>query len=305
MLFRRAGSDGLIAAAAAGPGMQVIVHGGAGSNATEPAARQAVLDRAAELGADAATPVDAVEAALGVLEDSPRFNAGRGGVVQADGAVRVDAGIMTADRAVGAVCSVPGVVRGTAVARAVLERTPHVLVSGEHAARLADRVGVETGVDLLTDETRGRYADADPPDPDDPGLLDWVVDHFGDGHDTVGAVAVAAGGDLAAATSTGGRWFALPGRVGDTPQVGAGFYAASPGGASATGFGEDIARVTLSREAVRLLAEGASPQSAADLAVSMLEAETGGDAGVIVADRSGQVGSAYNTDLMQTATAGL
>lgn len=289
--------------------MQLIVHGGAGSSPDEPSARQSVLDDAAQAGAAESDPVDAVVGAITVLEDSPRFNAGRGGAIQADGHVRTDAGVMTGDRAVGAVCAMPAVGRAVSVARAVLERTPHVLVSGVHAVDLAATIGVEVEVDLHTDETRERYSAAGPPDGDLAATLDWVRDHFGDtgkvdrDHDTVGAVAVAEDGSLAAATSTGGRWFAVPGRVGDTPQVGSGFYAGPAGGASATGFGEDIARVTLSREAIRQLEAGEPPQVAAEVAVAMLEEETGGDAGIIVADRQGDVGSAFNTELMQTATA--
>lgn len=290
--------------------MQLIVHGGAGSHPDEPAARQAVLQDAAHAGAAKSDPLDAVVAAVADLEASPRFNAGSGGAVQADGRVRTDAGVMTDDRSVGAVCAMTGVVHPTAVARAVLERTPHVLVSGDAAVALADHVGIETGRNLLTDDSRRRFEAAEPPTGDLGLTLDWVADHFGesdylpdDDHDTVGAVAVTDDGGLAAATSTGGRWFALPGRVGDTPQIGAGFYATAGGGASATGWGEDIARVTLSREAVRQLEFGADPETAAEDAVAMLQAETGGDAGVIVADKDGRVGSACNTDLMQTAIA--
>ncbi|MDZ7700679.1 MAG: isoaspartyl peptidase/L-asparaginase [Halobacteriales archaeon] len=290
--------------------MQLIVHGGAGSDPDEPDARQAVLDEAAAAGAAEPTPLDAVVAAVAGLEASPRFNAGRGGAVQADGAVRTDAGVMTGDRAVGAVCAVPGVLHAAAAARAVLERTPHVLVSGDEAAALAAQAGVETGRDLLTDDTRARFEDAAAPTDDLAATIDWVRERFGEpdhapgnDHDTVGAVAVAEDGRLAAATSTGGRWFALPGRVGDTPQVGAGFYASAAGGASATGWGEDIARVTMSREAVRRLEGGEAPQAAAEAAVERFEAETGGDAGIILADREGRVGSAFNTALMQTAAA--
>ncbi len=290
--------------------MQLIVHGGAGSAPDEPAARRAVLQDAADAGAAESSPLDAVVAAVAVLEASPRFNAGVGGAVQADGRVRTDAGVMTGYRSVGAVCAMPGVVHAAAVARAVLERTPHVLVSGDEAAALAEHVGVETGQDLLTDDSRERFEDADPPDGDLGATLDWVADRFGEpdhataeDHDTVGAVAVADDGSLAAVTSTGGRWFALPGRVGDTPQVGAGFYAARAGGASATGWGEDIARMTLSRETIRRLKDGADPETAAEEAIAIFEAETGGDAGIIVADRDGRAGQAFNTDLMQTATA--
>ncbi len=299
--------------------MRLVVHGGAGSEPDDPDARQAVLDEAAEAGAATDVPLDAVETALAVLEDSPRFNAGVGGAVQADGVARVDAGVMTDAREVGAVGAVPGVARATAAARAVLERTPHVLVAGEGAVRLAASAGVETGVDLLTDASRERFADADPPPADDlEATLAWVRERFGGGdpagvddgegaapgdHDTVGAVAVADDGALAAATSTCGRWFALPGRVGDSPQVGSGFHAAPAGGASATGHGEAIAKVALSRRAVERLEAGDDPGAAAERALTDLEATVGGDAGLAVADRDGRVGSAYNTALMQTATA--
>lgn len=287
--------------------MQLIVHGGAGAAPDDPTARLAVLQRAANAGAGAPTPLDAVEVALGVLEMSPRFNAGVGGAVQADGVVRTDAGVMTDERAVGAVCAMPGVVRATAVARAVLERTPHVLVSGRRAAELAPAAGVETGVDLLTDETGERYAAADPPTGATPDRLAWVRERFGTpdrpDHDTVGAVAVAEDGRLAAGTSTGGRWFAFPGRVGDTPQVGAGFYASPAGGASATGWGEDIARMTLCRDVVARLEADADPRTAAAGAVERLAAETGGEVGVIVAGDDGRFGEAYTTDRMQTVTA--
>lgn len=289
--------------------MQLIVHGGAGSDPDEPAERRADLQEAARAGAAEPTPLDAVVTAVAVLEAAPRFNAGLGGAVQADGAVRTDAAVMTGDRAVGAVCAVPGVVHATAVARVVLESTPHVLVSGDQAAELATHAGIETGQELRTDDTRRRFADAEPPDGDLQETLDWVNERFGASdeptgdHDTVGAVAVAEDGPLAAATSTGGRWFAFPGRVGDTPQVGAGFYAAAAGGACATGWGEDIARVTLTREAIRRLEAGNDVQTAAEDVIAMFEAETGGDAGLILADDDGRVGSAFNTDLMQTATA--
>lgn len=302
--------------------MRLVVHGGAGAEPADPAARQTTLDEAAATGVEAATPLDAVETALAVLEASPRFNAGVGGALQADGVVRTDAGVMTDTRETGAVCAAPGIARATAAARAVLERSPHVLVSGRHAVRLAEAAGVETGVDLVTPATRQRYEAADPPDAavdggDRVGLLAWVDERFGaddrvdgglgparlDDHDTVGAVAVDTSGSLAAATSTGGRWFAYPGRVGDSPLVGSGFYAGPAGGASATGHGEAIAKVTLSRLAVDRLAAGANPKDAADNAVTVLDDEVGGNAGIIVADRRGRLGWACNTDRMQTSTA--
>ena len=295
--------------------MRVIVHGGAGGAPDDPEPRQAVLDEAAARGADAASTLDAVESAVGVLESDPRFNAGVGGAVQSDGVVRTDAGVMTSDREVGAACSMPGVEHAASVARAVHSETPHVFVSGEHAVDLAADFGVETGVDLLTDEKRDRYEAEDPPRGSPREHLDWLESRFGSGddqagersesdapdHDTVGAVATD-GESFAAVTSTGGRSFALAGRVGDVPQVGSGFFCTEAGGASATGAGEDIARVTLSRRAVDFLDDGLDAQAAADRAIEEFEAITGSGAGVIVLGDEG-AGSAFNTEGMQTSVA--
>ncbi|WP_435359439.1 isoaspartyl peptidase/L-asparaginase [Haloarchaeobius sp. DFWS5] len=300
--------------------MHVIVHGGAGADPDEPEPRQAVLDDAADAGAAADTPLDAVERAIHVLESSPRFNAGVGGAVQSDGVVRTDAGVMTDDREAGAACSMPGVEHAVSVARVVMEETPHICVSGEHAVSLAEDFDVETGVNLWSDRTRERWAEEDVPEGGPREHLAYLRERFGttdpDGneadeatsagvgdeydHDTVGAVAHD-GESFAAATSTGGRWLALAGRVGDVPQLGNGFYCAPAGGASATGAGEDIARVTLSRRAVGYLEAGYSAQQAADRAIDEFGELTGSSAGVIVLGRDGSVGSAYNSDAMQTA----
>lgn len=289
--------------------MNLIVHGGAGGPVDEPADRQAVLDEAARAGADAPSVTDAVLAAVRVLEADPRFNAGVGGAVQSDGVVRTDAGLMTDDREVGAAAAMPGVERALDVARVVKKETPHVFVSGVHAVDLADTFDIQTEVDLWCDRSREKWAETDAPE----GFgtrehLGFVRDRFGDGgdgqwnHDTVGAVAHE-GDRLAAATSTGGRWCALAGRVGDVPQAGSGFYCARLGGASATGAGEDIARATLSRRAVDHLEKGPDPQAAADLAIEEFEDLTGSSAGVIVMGNDGKSGSTYNSESMQTAVA--
>jgi beta-aspartyl-peptidase (threonine type) len=306
--------------------MKVIVHGGAGSPPDEPVDRQAVLDVAAETGAAAGAVTDAVVEAVRVLESDPRFNAGVGSSIQSDGVARTDAGLMTDDRAVGAACSMPGVEHAVDVARVVKEETPHVLVAGVHAVDLAEAFDVGTDVDLLTDETRERWTGEDAPDTFDPAdHLAFVNGQFGrdegsrdreagdgsatDGdtndrdHDTVGAVA-RDGDRIAAATSTGGRWAALAGRVGDVPQVGSGFYATRAGGASATGAGEDIARVTLARRAVDHLEAGRTASDAAELAIEEFEDLTGSTAGVIALRNDGDHGSAYNSDAMQTSVAG-
>lgn len=307
--------------------MRVIIHGGAGSVPDEPEERQTILDEAAAAGADAKGVVGAIVRAVRVLESSPRFNAGVGSAVQSDGVPRTDAGLMTADCQVGAACSMPGVEHPVEVARVIAEQTPHVLIAGVHAVDLAAASGVDVERDLWTDHTHERWRDLDPPEGDMCEHLQWVRERFGseeeradgltggerngsrtgerDGgrsHDTVGAVA-ARDGRVAAATSTGGRWCALAGRVGDVPQVGSGFYCAPTGGASATGAGEDIARMTLSRRTVDLL-DGRNPQAAAEQAIEEFGKRAAGTAGVVVMDADGTPGSAYDSELMQTSVAG-
>ena len=309
--------------------MRVIAHGGAGSPPDEPTDRQQALDAAAAAGTDADTPTAAVCATVRTLESDPRFNAGVGGAVQSDGHVRTDAGLMTDDREVGAACGMPGVAHAVDVARAVKVETPHVLVAGVHAVDLAEAVGVDTGVDLRTAETRERWADLDDrPAGDRLTHARWVSERFerdpdagvaaggGSGggdeggnvppdrdHDTVGAVATD-GDRVAAATSTGGRWLSLAGRVGDVPQVGAGFYCTPAGGVSATGAGEDIARVTLARRAVDRLEDGQGAQVAAEAAIAEFDDLVDGSAGLVVLTPEGDAGEAFNSDAMQTAVAG-
>ncbi|WP_336036334.1 isoaspartyl peptidase/L-asparaginase [Halobacterium yunchengense] len=296
--------------------MRVIVHGGAGSAPDDPEPRQAVLDDAAAAGAEEDGVADAVEAAVRVLERDPKFNAGTGGAVQSDGVVRTDAGVMTSDREAGAAASMPGVEAAVSVARAVMEETPHVLLNGVHAVDFAVDVGVDAEVDLWSEDARERWNDLDDhPEGTPLDHLEWIRDKFGEtdpggreqtggggekDHDTVGAVAFD-GDALAAATSTGGRWLALAGRVGDVPQIGSGFYAAPAGAASATGAGEDIAKATLTRRAVRHLEAGLGAQAAADRAIAEFGELTGSSAGVIVLDSDGGFGEAFNSEQMQTA----
>jgi beta-aspartyl-peptidase (threonine type) len=217
----------------------------------------------------------------------------------------------------------PGVCHAVSVARAVMTETPHVMLAGERAVSFARAAGVETGLDLWTDRTRERWGEVEPPTDDAEAHLRWVREHFasdeneGDGdpetgdrparadphdHDTVGAVA-RSGDEIAAATSTGGRWLALAGRVGDVPQVGSGFYASEAGGASATGAGEAIAREGLARRAVGLLERGADAEAAARLAIEEFDDSAEGNAGIVVLDADGETGEAYNSPAMQTARA--
>jgi isoaspartyl peptidase/L-asparaginase-like protein (Ntn-hydrolase superfamily) len=285
--------------------MQVLVHGGAGSAPDDPDPRQAVVDDAATAGTECGAPQEAVLAAVRRLEADPRFNAGTGSVVQSDGTIRTDAGLTTADGAVGAACAMPGVEHAIDVAEVVKDETPHVMVAGERAVALAEGVGVATDCDLWTPATRDQWDEADPPaDATTDEQLAWVREQFGTDdardHDTVGAVATD-GERLAAATSTGGRWFALAGRVGDVPQVGAGFYATPDAAVSATGEGEAIARFGLARRVADAIGDGEAPQHAADRVLRGFATETDGEAGVIAVDADGRTGRANNTEAMQTA----
>jgi isoaspartyl peptidase/L-asparaginase-like protein (Ntn-hydrolase superfamily) len=296
-----------------GAGMQVLVHGGAGGEPDDPDGRESALAGAVESGVAATTPQAAAVAAVRHLEADPRFNAGTGSAVQSDGLVRTEAGLMTDDGESGAACGLVGVEHAVDVARVVKAETPHVLLAGEPAVGLADAFGVPTDRDLWTDRTRERWAAEDPPvDPDAGEQLAWLRTRFGasDGtdnggrdHDTVGAVATD-GTHLAAATSTGGRWFALAGRVGDVPQVGAGFFASPEGAASATGEGEAIARFGLARRVVEAIEDGDDPQRAADRVLRGFASETGAEAGVIAVDAAGATGRATNAERMQTAAEG-
>lgn len=316
--------------------MDLIAHGGAGSPPEEPDSRQQALDAAATAGVAETTPLDAVEVTVRALEHDPRFNAGIGASVQSDGVPRTDAGVMTDDREIGAVAGTPGVEHAVTLARVVLEETPHVQVAGVHAVDLAAAFDVPVEVDLWCDRTRERWEALDPPPLHTGVQLEWVLDRHGGGDGgeggdgieagdgvaagdgsggagaagtggsgptgTVGAVA-REGDRIAAATSTGGRWAALAGRVGDVPQVGSGFFAAEAAGASATGSGEDIVKTTLAKSAVDAVDAGADADDAARQAIQAFGEHAAGTAGVIVADADGGLGSAYDSEAMQTATA--
>ncbi|MEF8821370.1 MAG: isoaspartyl peptidase/L-asparaginase [Halovenus sp.] len=281
--------------------MELVVHGGAGGVPDDPKQRQQVLDRAAAVGAETAEPLTAAVTTVRVLEADPRFNAGVGSAVQSDGIIRTDAGVMTGAGTTGAACSMPGVEHAAGVAQVVAEETPHVLVSGQQAVDIAEAFDIPTGVDLWSPATGERWAELPAPGDETREQLEFVREQFG-GIDTVGAVATDGDG-IAAVTSTGGRWCALAGRVGDVPQIGAGFYATEHAAASTTGAGEAIARFGLARRVVDAMENGDDPETATDRTIRGFGAETGAEAGVIAVDIDGRTGSAFNSDGMQTAAA--
>jgi beta-aspartyl-peptidase (threonine type) len=268
----------------------IAVHGGCGNPAAGVVRGEGDYHRGIEeaLGAGSdvleggGTALDAVQAAVSSLEDCPLFNAGRGSVLTSDGRVEMDASIMSgADLRAGAVAVVSGVRHPVALARVVMEDTPHLLLAGTGAERLAGEHGLELCDDdwLVTERQRER----------------WMTSKG-----TVGAVALDSGGHLAAATSTGGVRGQLPGRVGDSPLIGSGTYAEDGVCAvSATGDGELIVRVVLAAEVAALMRHRGLPlDEACKAAMRDRVAPLRGDAGLIALDPQGNVAMPANTTVM-------
>ena len=268
----------------------IIVHGGAGAWQRTPdrlleavaACEQAAAAGRAVLMARGSA-LDAVEAAVRVLEDAPALNAGRGSHPKSDGSIEMDALIMDGERlALGAVAAVRRVRNPVSLARRVME-TPHTLLAGEGASRFADSIGFPR-----CDEAELRVPGREPPPSEG----------------TVGAVARDAAGHLAAATSTGGVPRQLPGRVGDVPLAGSGGYADDATAAvSATGDGEAIMKLVLSKRVCDLIGAGVGPQAAVEEAIALLGARLGGSGGLIVISRDGRYGAAFNSAAMPHAVA--
>ncbi len=281
----------------------LIVHGGAGAIAPE---RHAAIARGCEDAARAGAAVlaaggaalDAVQAAVRVLEDCPELNAGVGAVLTRDGTVELDAAIMDgATRRVGAIAAVPDLRQPIDLARAVLDDGEHVLLAGPAAWAFARERGVSPVAPevMITARARARHAEERARRAGGPAPAER------DGG-TVGAVAIDAAGRLAAATSTGGINYKRPGRVGDSPLPGCGTWADRHGAASATGDGEAIIRVTLTRALVDRVARGATAAAASRDAIADL-AEVGGAGGVIAIDAAGRLGAWHGTATMPIATA--
>jgi beta-aspartyl-peptidase (threonine type) len=266
----------------------LIVHGGAGADPVEEpeelraGIREAVLAGWAALDAGG-TALDAVENAVRSLEAHPRFNAGRGAVLNAAGLVELDASIMEGDRLQsGAVGAVGRIAHPVTLARRILEDGRHVLLVGDGALAFARQCGLPEcdPAELITDRQVKRWQEAKR-------------------GSTVGAVALDLRGTIAAATSTGGLAGKLPGRVGDSALIGCGTYAESTiGGVSSTGDGEAIIRVVLARRALDILKAADDPGHAAQVAVDVLVQEGRGQGGLILLDWRGRPGWAYSTPFM-------
>jgi L-asparaginase / beta-aspartyl-peptidase len=272
----------------------LVVHGGAGGTQQGLEERQGAVERALDTGwariDDGA--LAAVVAAVVHLEDEPSLNAGIGACLTTDGAVELDAGLMegTALR-VGAVGAVRDVRHPIELALRVLEDGRHVLLVADGASRFARTQGMEA-VDPATFITERQRARLREPEIGEQAQV----------ADTVGAVARDREGRIAVAVSTGGRSGQLPGRIGDSPLAGAGFYADDGAGAvCATGQGEAFIRLCSAHRAVLRMAAGASAEYAARRAIDDLSVRVAGAGGVIVVSATGEVAAAYNTEVMPWA----
>jgi len=253
-----------------------------------------------ELLRGGAAALDVVEAVVRILEDDPTFNAGHGAHLNRAREVELDASIMEgAGLQAGAVAAVQRVKHPVSLAREVLESSPHVLLVGRGAQRFALERGFKLcrRRDLLVGRELERFLRIRD------GETELIAHEFdGDPIEvefgTVGAVACDGGGHVAAATSTGGTQDKAPGRVGDTPIIGAGTYADDRSGAvSATGWGESILRLTLAKAAADRMAGGMSPGRAGRAAVNTLQ-RVRGKAGLILVDRHGRAAAVFNTPRM-------
>ena len=309
----------------------IIVHGGAGvieRGAMTPereAAYRAAMERALDTGgavlSEGGSSLDAIEAVIHEMEDDPMFNSGRGAVFTAAGRNELDASIMDgATLNAGAVAGVTNVRHPISLARAVMERSRHVMLQGAGAETFAEEEGLEL-VEPAYFFTERRWASmeraltrdglpipprpegAPDPEPVDHGALDEDSrDHrFG----TVGVVALDMNGNIAAGTSTGGTTAKRWGRVGDSPIIGAGTYANNAScGVSATGTGEYFIRLSV---AARICAyvelQGLTLQAAADRVIQDELTELGGDGGIVSLTAEGDLAWSFNTPGMYRARA--
>ena len=293
----------------------LLIHGGAWAMPdAEIEAHERGIANALEAGyrvlARGGAAVEAVEAAVVVMEDDETFDAGRGSFLTRDGRVQLDALLMNgADLRTGGVACVERLPNPIRAARLVLEQSPHVYFVGTGAERFALAHGMKLcdNMDLVIPREQKRlYAAqkaelAGEADTTFSGALAEVRAGANalKSHDTVGAVALDAYGNLAAGTSTGGTLNKMPGRVGDSSLIGCGCYADNLSAAvSLTGWGEPIMKLVLGKWAVDRVQAGESPQSAAQAAIAYLYERLGGHGGVILLGPDGSVGLAHNTPRM-------
>jgi L-asparaginase / beta-aspartyl-peptidase len=306
----------------------IVVHGGAGvierksmppeTEAEYRAAMKTAIETGAAVLAKGGTSLDAVQATIQYLEDNPLFNAGKGAVFTADGHNELDAAIMDgATLKAGAVAQVTRTRHPIAAARAVMEQSPAVMLAGPNADKFAASKGLEQ-VDNSYFFTERRWEGlikqlqkegkpipprpaGPPPAPEKPLTMIEPTDAHKWG--TVGVVALDEAGNIAAGTSTGGLQAKLPGRIGDSPIIGAGTYASNHSCAvSGTGTGEYFIRLTVAREICALVEDKHMKlQAAADEVIHKQLEDLHGDGGIIAIAPDGQAAWSFNTPGMYRA----
>lgn len=275
----------------------LIVHGGAGNIRPERIEGSKVgCTRAASAGwqvlKEGGSALDAVEAAVLVLENDPHFNAGTGSCLNRAGNIEMDAGMMDGSTLqMGAIAGLELIKNPISLARRVLE-SEHALLIGSGAQYFAQEVGIPlcSYEDLLTERQYNAWKNQES-----SSLTFSAKDEKARKHGTVGAVAIDLEGRLAAATSTGGILNKYPGRVGDSPLVGCGFYADEYAAVSCTGYGEDFIRLMIAQRAAAAVAQGDSARSAAESTIEFLTQHASGIGGLIIVDRNGRIGKAKNS----------
>jgi beta-aspartyl-peptidase (threonine type) len=287
------------------------VHGGTGMDKKDITPEldkqyRAVLEQALNAGKDkldqGGTSLDAIEAAIRIMEDSPILNAGRGAVFTRDGRNELDASIMEgAQKRAGAVAGVQTIKNPISAARAVMEKSKHVLFTGRGAEVFASQQGLEI-VDPCYFWTEMRWKaiqeiwrkEAEERQKKQGAIAPLKKLEYG----TVGAVALDAKGNLAAGTSTGGMTGKMPGRVGDSPIIGAGTYADNDAAAiSCTGHGEFFIRYAVSHEIVaQMKYKNATVDAAANDVINRQLKDANGEGAAIALDKSGRFAAAYNSE---------
>jgi len=265
----------------------IIVHGGAGNWKDEriPVGLEYV-EKAAEVGfrilKNGGSLLDAAEVCTMFMESCGELNCGRGAYPNEEGSLELDAMIIDGKSLdFGSVAAVKNIENPISLARYIMEKTKYKFFAGVNAKRLYDEM-------IANGYREEREAGVLKPSPSPDG-------------DTVGCIVVDKEGNIAATSSTGGIKNKTPGRIGDSPVMGSGAYANDICGASATGWGEHIMRVVLSRMTVLYVEEGTDPMTAAQRGMDMFEKKTGSEAGIIVADKTGRIGFATNAKAMPVA----
>ena len=283
----------------------LVIHGGAGNitpaNLHEEIAVQfesklnEVLLHGDSILKAGGTSLDAVESCVRMMEDCPLFNAGKGAVFNAEGKNELDAAIMDGKTGLaGAVAGVTSIRNPISAARAVMEKSNHVMLSGKGAEIFATELGLEivTPDYFFTQSRWDAFLKAK--------TINDSIENIEKKHGTVGCVAVDQYGNLAAATSTGGMTFKKYGRIGDTPVIGAGTYADNKTCAvSATGHGEFFIRSMVAYDIAAIMKyKGLSVSEAADVVINHKLKKQGGTGGIIAVDRKGNVAMTFNTSGM-------